>query len=230
MNQQQEEVVTLRFINYTSIPFKAEIYADNLIIDWGDGEISNYKNTKNCLNLLHYYESEGTQQIKITGNNIFQLNLSGQNICELSFQNCRNLEYLNCSGNELFTLDIRECEILEELHCNSNNLTELIIPELNKLNQINISYNKLSKLQLANCSTLQTLYCAYNKLTGLDFSDNSLLNDINISHNFLTPECINHLFQQLSPQSEQDYAIIHYPGNPGFENCDVHILSVKNWH
>ena len=39
----EEEEIQIRFISYAHIPFKAEIEAENLQIDWGDGQYSQYR-------------------------------------------------------------------------------------------------------------------------------------------------------------------------------------------
>lgn len=229
MNHLQTENITLQVISYSNVPFKAKIYADQLIIDWGNTiETCHPKN--NCFNIEYIFPQEGLHDIVISGVNITYVELSGINSTNLSFDHCPHLEYLNCSGNELTTLDTKACPALEELFCNSNNLTELIISENKQLIQLNASYNNLSRLQIINCPNLHTLYCAHNQLTSLNLTECPALNDINISHNLFTPDGINHLFNQLPIRSTQDYAMIHYPENPDFETCDITILETKNWH
>lgn len=225
----EPENFSFQFINYASRKLQIGIYADNLSIDWGDGTISNYQLEDNLYGIEYTFTTEGLQTIKVTGENIFEVNLSGIGITELELNHCPALEYLNCSGNEIQMLDISNCQMLEELYCNSNNLTELSIPADNQLNLINCSFNNLQNLKLSNCNTLQTLYCAHNKLHQLELSECCSINDLNISYNLLDSNAINKVFQKLSEKNKNDFPMIHYLENPGIEGCDQSIINVKNW-
>lgn len=226
---QEPETFSFQFINYALRRLQIGIYADNLSIDWGDGTISDYQLEDNLYGIEYTFKTEGLQKITVTGENIFEVNLSGFGITELQLKHCPALEHLNCSGNELQTLDISHCHLLEELHCNSNNLMELNIPAENQLNLINCSFNNLKKLQLSNCNILQTLYCAHNKLYQLELPECCNVNDLNISHNLLDTDAINKVFRRLSEKNKNDFPMIHYLENPGIEGCDQSIINVKNW-
>lgn len=61
----EEEEIQIRFISYAHIPFKAEIEAENLQIDWGDGQYSQYRGKH--FHPSHTYAHEGTFLIRMTG-------------------------------------------------------------------------------------------------------------------------------------------------------------------
>lgn len=223
-----KETISLQFVSYAAILFKAEIYAKQLTIVWGDGEISNYCNEE-YYPITHLYRFEGVQKIKISGENITYLSISHQMLKELTLENSPALEYLNCSGNELFSLNLNGCASLEELYCNSNNLENLHLPDIHNIYLLNASYNNLKMLELRNCHALQTLYCSNNKLKEVDFSSCNSINEINISHNSLGAESMDSLFRQLPAKQNKNLALICYIENPGLEDCDRTIVVEKKW-
>ncbi len=222
------DIITLQFTSFTVIPFKAEIYAENLTIEWGDGYTTKYQDG-DYFNIQYHYRSEGLHQIKITGENIYFLDVSSLGLTALALVSCPNLEYLDCSGNEICELNLNTCYLLEELYCNSNNLKELILPPMNRIAHLNISYNGLERLHLKNSYALHALHCMNNKLTQIDFSTCIAISRININHNLIPAEEMKRIFQQLPTKEKCDCAIIGYIQNPEAELCDNKILYTKNW-
>ncbi len=222
--------ITLTFISYASIPFKIELYADNLVLDWGDGNHSEYNKGDHYYVLRYTYQKEGLQKLKISGTNISYLKAQRLCMTDLDVSDCPTLEYLDCSGNELLQLDLQFCPLLEELYCNSNNLSTFSLPENNKISLLNISYNNLQSLILRNNFHLQSLHCAFNQLNNIDLQGCRNLNDLNISNNNLQGNVLNRVFSDLPIKAETDYAFIHYISNPGFEDCNPRLLKMRNWH
>lgn len=228
MKHCQEEVIVIQFVSYAAIPFKAEIYATQMTIDWGDGTFSHYEEEYH--QVIHHYLSEGLQTIRMTGEKISYVDISRLSLTKLVLVHCPALEYLDCSANELCSLDLRNCAVLEELRCNSNNLRELDLSVNSAINLANVSYNMLERLQLIGCRKLKTLYCGNNKLRVLDLSGCPSICELNIGYNNLDSEKINSLFEQLPSQKVAENASINYLENPGMEGCDKKIIQVKNWH
>lgn len=224
------DAIIIRFTSYASIPFKTEIYADRLVIDWGNGNIQEYNNSYGYFNIRYTYPQEGQQQLIIYGSHITYVQATELCMNDLFLSRCPSLEYLNCSGNELNSLDISGCQQLEELYCNSNNLSHLDIPAPNHLFQLHISYNNLQELNLRHCPHLQSLNCSHNRLCSLLLPERSTINDINISENFLEETMIETVFRALPPKNPNDYALIRYRDNPGFGNCNTNIIRNKQWH
>lgn len=229
MNNYYDESITIQFISYAAIPFKSEIHAERLTIDWGDGHISTYEHQKHY-SIEYIYPSEGLQRITISGEKITYLDVSRLSLSELSLERCNKLESLDCSSNELYKLQVSECKAMEELLCNSNNLKELIISGANRLSQINASYNELEHIELHSCNDLQLLHCTNNKLKRLELEGNNALREINISNNLLDSDRLNYIFRQLPERKTTDNAMIFYLDNPGSESCDKSLYYLKKWH
>lgn len=226
----QSDTIILHFLSYASITFKIELYASELLIDWGNGTQTAYHEPSGYYNIRYRDLPEGMQKVRITGRDISYLKASRLNITDLILENCPSLEYLDCSGNELCKLDISKCTALEELYCNSNNLSRLYIPDNNKLTQINISYNNLQKINISNCTALHTFYCACNNLIELKIAPNIVINDINIYNNQLDTKSLNNIVDLLPFKNRHDFALIHLLENPGTEEYNSALLCAKNWH
>lgn len=218
------EEISIHFMSYANISFKAEIYAEELNIEWGDGGISVYRHP-DFTTISHDFFCEGLINIQITGKNISYLNVSRLSLTSLSLSYCSQLEYLDCSVNELTELDLTTCPNLEELYCNSNNLIQLNLPAHPKLLQINVSYNILKQLDITNCESLQYIYCSNNHLDTFLFNKNIPLHYLDIGNNLFTDKELNQIFQQLSFQNEKDR--IYYGQNPDSEFCNIQLLKEK---
>lgn len=228
-NFESSELIFIKFISYASISFRAEIYANRLSIDWGNGEITTYQEENGYFNLRHRCQTEGLQQITISGENITYVKINKLCITDIQFSNCRNLEYLDCSGNELMSLDLSQCPQIEELHCNSNNLSKFSLSRPDKLIQLNLSYNQIEELELEGCQHLQSLECDHNKISNIKISGCTSLTKLNISDNLLEECSIIHLFDSLPGKSENDFVIIRYHRNPGTKSGRKLMFKNKNW-
>lgn len=222
------ETVFVQFISYAAIPFKAEIYANEFQIDWGDGSQSLYTGQE-YYSLSHTFESEGLRQIRISGRKISYLNVSGLNLSGLNPEDCPNLTHLNCSSNELSELNLQHCPSLQELYCNSNNLQALDLSYNPEICLLQLSYNKISKLRLC-CSKLKVLYCSENNLQALNIEGCQELCFVDVSANYLDTTQAMNLFKQLPGRKQSEKATIRYHSNPLQDNICEDILSHKNWY
>lgn len=227
MDHYSEEII-IHFTSYAPTPFKAEIYADSLTIDWGQGPVS-FQSESNYFNLTHHYQTNGKQEIRITGDNITYLDISRLNLTEIKLNNCLYLEYLNCSVNELFKVDLKQCPALEELLCNSNNIHSLDLSMNPGLTTLNISCNTLEQLNLSSCQALKTIYCIDNQLRTLDISSCNNLCYLDISNNLFDTVQLDNLFGQLPASRKEDHSTICYMENRGSECCNKEILKEKGW-
>ena len=229
METHLNEVLTLQFMSYAAIPFRAEIYADELLIDWDDDR-QGFFTGQTYYQISHHFASEGMRQIRIVGKNISHLNVSRQNLLGIELEDCPALDYLDCSVNELPALNLEHCPSLEELHCNSNNIRMLDFSANPRLFLLEASYNNLETLYLRACNELRALHCSNNCLSDLEMEGCDHLSHLDISANCLETSELVGIFQQLSVKDKKSKAIIHYHANPGDTvGCDD-ILKSKNWH
>lgn len=224
------EFVILEFVSYATLPFTTEIYAENLTIDWGDGNSISYDPSATYFKITYSYAMEETRRICFKGTRIYSLKLNNLGLTYLSLKNCSSLEYLHCGGNELTELDISDCPYLEELHCNSNNLTEFQVPDSNRLVYLNLSYNPFSILELQHGHFLQNLYCTHCRLYQLDISPCTALNHLDISHNFLGTEVLNRLLSALPEKIPGEYATFYPAGNPGNNAAFQKRMHRRGWY
>ena len=208
-------------MSYANIPFKAEIYAQELDIDWGDGSVSTYRGHR-FYTVIHDFNCEGLQQIQLKGKYINGMNISRLSLTALTLVHCPHLEYLDCSVNELHQLNLGECPLIEELYCNSNNLRTLDLSHQIRLQQANLSYNILQTLNIKPCKTLQSLVCSFNQLLSLEVDATIPLHHLDIKNNLLTAETLNQVFAQLQKTNGQ--TVLYYSQNPGTDCCDTTIL------
>lgn len=139
--------------------------------------------------------------------NLKVLNLSGNNIQSIGFQNsCPNLEELYCSGGTLERLSLGKQDKLTTLDCSYNQLSgELILNDASHLTNVNCSFNQIERLGLPtsvlnlNCSdnaivkigfgggstdnstTLDSLYCQNNQLVCMVAGSGIAWNSIGLS-------------------------------------------------
>lgn len=224
MNIYPEEIDML-YMSYAQISFKAEVYAESIEVNWGDGTISTYRNHFSVLE--HNFTNEGLQTIQIKGNAIDGLKIPRLSLTSLTFKHCLHLKYLDCSINELNLLDLSHCLTLEELYCNSNNIAKLDLPHQPHLQQANLSYNLLKSLDISACTELQFLHCNENRLSHLRLNSRIPLQYLDISNNLLEWEALEEIFQQ-QPHPENN-KIIHYAQNPGTDFYNHKILTSRKF-
>lgn len=227
MDKYSEEIITIHFVSYAGIPFKAEISADELLIDWGDGEQTDYCGKK-YHQICRSFPFEGLYKIRISGKKISYLDVSRLCLSEIKLEHCVHLEHLNCSVNELTELNLEDCPALEELYCNSNNLQTIDFSKNPEISFIQASYNQLTNLEICHCAKLIALYCSNNYLHVLNASGCLLLININISSNRFDKNELTSFLKQFSYRSKPETPTIYYYPNPAGEYDDEDILKPKN--
>lgn len=222
MNSYPGEIDIL-FRNYGSISFKIEISAEELEINWGDGDVLTCCK-KGWLTIEHEFHAEREFLVRIKGRRIAGLNVARLNLLALSLR-CPQLEYLDCSVNELSELDLSHCPLLEELYCNSNNIVNLSLPRHSRLLQANVSYNRLEKLDVSGCTSLRALYGSGNCLVRVRLNAESSLSYLDLGNNLLDENELSSIFRHFAPKYGK--GVIHYMQNPGTDSCDISSLKTK---
>ncbi len=210
-----EEEIGLYFTYHTNLPFKMEIDAEKLVIDWGDGQESIFSQG-NYFQPIHSYHQEINYKIRITGYKINSLNITGLNLNLIELKYCPFLEYLNCAMNELNELDLSHCPVLEELYCNSNNLMELDLEHTPLLTQLQASYNRMQELNVSFCPQIQTLYCSNNRIDTFHFEGCQQIYYLNLNQNQLNREEVVRISERLFTQNP--CATIYLLKNPDNED------------
>ncbi|MCR5610550.1 MAG: hypothetical protein K6F68_01770 [Clostridiales bacterium] len=99
---------------------------------------------------------------------------------------CAALSYLDLSGDNLEEVSVADCTELESLLVRENKFTSIDLANNTKLKVIDVFENKLTSLDLSVCTELTKLNCQRNQLTELDLSHNLKLKELEIRTNLLT--------------------------------------------
>jgi len=240
----KEGVITMT-LEETYIHLGVETFNEGEIItiDWGDGNVEEFKSFKvykdwdeDGEDEIHYvlstdddieheYSNKNPHIVTIKGN-IKGLNCYYNNLTSLNVSGCTALTDLNCSRNDLTSLDVSKNTKLTELDCGYNNLISLDVSKNTALILLDCYYNNLTSLNVSGCTALTDLSCSGNNLTSLDVSKNTALTYLSCSSNNLTSAALNQIFRDL-PQVTSGTISIY--GNPGTETCDKSIAENKGW-
>lgn len=210
-----EDSIIIQFISYASISFKADIYADSLMLEEEEGRCFSYYGTSRHFRICHSCQREGLQRIKIKGQNIRRIKVNRLNITDLVLERCPHLEFLDCSENELIELNIEQCPQLKELLCHSNNLPDFHLPVQNKVRMLDISYNDLKTLVISRSPHLQSVWCNNNQLNSFVIDDCPALRQLNLSQNQLGESMLRLILSHFAPAIISSVKQIYYAGNPG---------------
>jgi len=174
-----------------------------ITIDWGDGNVEEFKSFKvykdwdeDGEDEIHYvlstdddieheYSNKNPHIVTIKGN-IKGLDCYYNNLTSLNVSGCTALIWLDCNITNLTSLDVSKNTKLTYLICSSNNLTSLDVSKNTKLTELDCGYNNLTSLDVSKNTKLTELICSSNNLTSLDVSKNTELIYLNCSSNNLT--------------------------------------------
>lgn len=121
------------------------------------------KNVLTDINLSSNEMTEVTLNDMLT---IHHLNLSNNNLTELSFKDGDNLETLNVSGNQLTSVNISYSTQLGYLNISNNMISSLVMPETYNLEYFNCSNNAFTFLNLpSSTNVLHYIYTPQNDIT-----------------------------------------------------------------
>lgn len=100
----QPDFITLSFISYACIPFQAELQADQLDVQWGDGTSIHYE-SPGIYRLCYTYATEGLQRILLSGKNISFLRILGEPVTTIRLHHCPHLRSLEGLSEERVSID-----------------------------------------------------------------------------------------------------------------------------
>lgn len=165
------QVAFAQIVNIPDPVFKDRLVNhENPVIDTnGDGEIQ--VSEAEAVYMLHLDAPYGTATIQdATGLEAFV-----------------NLFNLNLSGNNLSSIDLTSLTNLIQLNLNDNNIASIDLSQNQSLSSINMGYNELTFIDFSNNPNLSAAEIYGNHLTEIDVSNNPILLFLNIfENNFLT--------------------------------------------
>lgn len=97
-------------------------------------------------NLLFDIDLSNNEMTEVTLNDmrtIRNLNLSGNKLTELSLKDADNMLTLDVSGNRLTEVDINYCTLMTRLNVARNNISSIVMPATNSLSEVHCEYNAL---------------------------------------------------------------------------------------
>ncbi len=147
----------------------------NLLIDWGDGSISEKIAEKGAN--THDYEQEGEYKIRITGNvsNIVSLTSQGNNITQADLSSATNIQEINLIDNVLQTIDLSELTKLNKLWLNNNKIQTLNLSRNAELKDVRVENNSLETITFADKSKITALNIRKNVISHINISSLSEL-------------------------------------------------------
>lgn len=138
------------------------------------------KNVLSDINLSSNEMKEVTLNDMLT---IHHLNLSNNQLSELSFKDGDNLKSLNVSGNQLTSVNISYSTEITVLNIANNKISSLVMPETYSLDYFNCSNNAFTFLNLPNpTNVVNYVYAPQNdiaiatKCPGVDLSEQNVEN------------------------------------------------------
>ena len=114
--------------------------------------------------------------------NLKFINIPNCNLKKVHLDGLKSLENVNISNNQIIEISIKNCPKLKSLKCDFNKINYLDVSNLN-LENLWCSDNLLKKLILTNCKKLRWLYCYNNNLSEINLSGLENLFDFRCENN-----------------------------------------------
>ena len=164
--------------------------ADDIIIDWGDGKLSNINEVDLC-DITHLFWFSHSYSVTITRNiviygSVTSLDCSGMGLTALDISRSTGMTYLRCYNNLLTRMDVSRNTTLKVLNCSSNQLTSLDVSRNVALTSLGCYDNPLAAFDVSNNPALEDLGFGGNHLTTLDLSRNTALIDLYVNNTPIT--------------------------------------------
>jgi len=123
--------------------FNINAASDNtpLLVDWGDGSITNYTIGKSTTSISGTLAGD---TVKFWAPGVEYLDVSYLKLTVLDVSNTPTLKNLSCDMDDISELDLSKNDSLYNLSCPTNQLTSLILPNTGKLKYISCQYNYLT--------------------------------------------------------------------------------------
>lgn len=186
---------------------------DIITIDWGDGDMEEFKSVK----VYKDWDEDGEDEVYyLISTDDIEHEYSNKNPHVVTIKG--NIKKFDSGGyHELTSLNVSGCPALTELDCYGNNLTSLDVSKNTKLTYLCYGYNNLISVDVRKCTELTELICRENKLTSLDVSKNTKLTELDCSSNNLSSAALNQIFRDL-PQGKK---LEDYPYQSTIEAVEV---------
>jgi len=129
-----------------------------------------------------YGESFGTlRTIDVSKcENLYFLEVQGNQLHDLDISHNTNLSYLNCDHNSISKIDVSKIEFLENFYCGNNQLTSLDVSHNSYLMTLDFENNGIESIDVSNCPRLEGIWAEYTKLSSIDVSKNPRLRSLTI--------------------------------------------------
>ena len=131
----------------------------------------------------------------IGNSSLIYLDLSENNLDDVSFPTSISLEQLYLKNSNISSIDLRNNDNLKSLDLDSNQITSIDLSHNTLLMSISLNNNLLTSIDLSHNTALSNLSIDKNQLTEIDLSHNSALKEVLLDQNQLTDvdlsNCIN---------------------------------------
>lgn len=128
---------------------------------------------------IYLSKGPGTE-ITISADGLWQLEVYGCQLTELSVVDAPDLSIVRCYNNQIGALDFSGCPELSVLDCHNNALTSLDMSANTKLEKLNANDNQLTSLTLGALPVLEELKCGGNKLASLSVGQCPVLTSVDV--------------------------------------------------
>lgn len=128
---------------------------------------------------IYLSKGPGTE-ITISADGLWQLEVYGCQLTELSVVDAPDLSIVRCYNNLIGALDFSGCPELSVLDCHNNALTSLDMSANTKLEKLNANDNQLTSLTLGALPVLEELKCGGNKLASLSVGQCPVLTSVDV--------------------------------------------------
>lgn len=128
---------------------------------------------------IYLSKGPGTE-ITISADGLWQLEVYGCQLTELSVVDAPDLSIVRCYNNQIGALDFSGCPELSVLDCHNNALTSLDMSANTKLEKLNANDNQLTSLTLGALPVLEELKCGGNKLALLSVGQCPVLTSVDV--------------------------------------------------
>ena len=128
---------------------------------------------------IYLSKGPGTE-ITISADGLWQLEVYGCQLTELSVVDAPDLSIVRCYNNQIGALDFSGCPELSVLDCHNNALTSLDMSANTKLEKLNANDNQLTSLTLGALPVLEELKCGGHKLASLSVGQCPVLTSVDV--------------------------------------------------
>lgn len=189
-------------------------------------------NIRSCKN-LEYIECGNNRlnELDLSGNPMLRLvSFTYNNLTKIDVSKNPRLVQISGGNNKLTEVDLSFCPEMDQINLDDNAINKLVITPSESLHTLTLRNNKLSSLDLVNKPKLAVLSLENNSISELNIAGNQDLSNVDISKNQFSGTALNKVFTDL-PMPLYSFLSpwIRITSNPGTNQCDSTIATVKKW-